>query len=97
MVALGGIIGSAYFLGSGYTLGTAGPGAVLSFAFAGVLVFLMMMCLGELSVAMPVPGSLWVYLGVRFTSHCLWNRLGLLGLYCRLCASRVRCSRYYYE
>lgn len=57
MVALGGIIGSAYFLGSGYTLGTAGPGAILAFAFAGVLVFLMMMCLGELSVAMPVAGS----------------------------------------
>lgn len=57
MVALGGIIGSAYFLGSGYTLGTAGPGAILSFAFAGVLVYLMMLCLGELSVAMPVAGS----------------------------------------
>jgi AAT family amino acid transporter len=57
MVALGGVIGSAYFLGTGYTLSATGPGAIFAFAFAGALVFMMMLCLGELSVAMPVAGS----------------------------------------
>ncbi len=62
MISLGGVIGSGLFLGSGYTISEAGPmGAILSYLVGGVIMFLTMLCLGELSVAMPVSGSFQTY------------------------------------
>ncbi|KIL76035.1 amino acid permease [Bacillus badius] len=58
MLSLGGIIGTGLFLGSGYAIGEAGPaGAILAYLVGGLLMYLVMMCLGELSVVMPVSGS----------------------------------------
>ncbi|MGM7636105.1 amino acid permease [Bacillus sp. Hm123] len=58
MMSLGGIIGTGLFLGSGYAIGEAGPaGAILAYLVGGLLMFLVMVCLGELSVVMPVSGS----------------------------------------
>lgn len=58
MMSLGGIIGTGLFLGSGYAIGEAGPaGAILAYLVGGLLMFLAMVCLGELSVIMPVSGS----------------------------------------
>ncbi|KAB7705541.1 amino acid permease [Bacillus aerolatus] len=58
MMSLGGIIGTGLFLGSGYAIGEAGPaGAILAYLVGGLLMFLAMVCLGELSVVMPVSGS----------------------------------------
>jgi len=57
LIALGGIIGSCYFLGSGYIIGTIGPGAFLSFLLGGIIIYIVTYCLGELAVAMPVSGS----------------------------------------
>src|SRR5690348_15059570 len=62
MISLGGVIGSGLFLGSGYTISQAGPtGAILSYIVGGFIMFLTMLCLGELSVAMPVSGSFQTY------------------------------------
>ncbi|MCM3600847.1 amino acid permease [Robertmurraya korlensis] len=62
MISLGGVIGSGLFLGSGYTISEAGPmGAILSYLVGGLIMFLTMLCLGELSVAMPVSGSFQTY------------------------------------
>lgn len=62
MISLGGVIGSGLFLGSGYTISEAGPmGAILSYLVGGFIMFLTMLCLGELSVAMPVSGSFQTY------------------------------------
>jgi arginine/ornithine permease len=62
MISLGGVIGSGLFLGSGYTINQAGPmGAVLSYLVGGFIMFLTMLCLGELSVAMPISGSFQTY------------------------------------
>ncbi|QCJ40629.1 amino acid permease [Bacillus sp. S3] len=62
MISLGGVIGSGLFLGSGYTISQAGPaGAILSYVVGGFIMFLTMLCLGELSVAMPVSGSFQTY------------------------------------
>ncbi|MFK2825769.1 amino acid permease [Bacillus sp. B190/17] len=62
MISLGGVIGTGLFLGSGYTINQAGPGgAVLAYIVGGLLIYLVMLCLGELSVAMPVAGSFQVY------------------------------------
>lgn len=62
MLSLGGVIGTGLFLSSGYTINQAGPfGTVLAYAVGAVIVYLVMMCLGELSVAMPWTGSFHVY------------------------------------
>jgi len=57
LIAMGGIIGSCYFLGSGYLVGTIGPGTFLAFLLGGLIVYIVTYCLGELAVAMPVSGS----------------------------------------
>ncbi|MED0680434.1 amino acid permease [Aneurinibacillus thermoaerophilus] len=62
MIALGGVIGTGLFLGSGFTLNQAGPGgAVLAYLVGGFVMYLVMLCLGELAVAMPVAGSFQDY------------------------------------
>ncbi|NHM28707.1 amino acid permease [Desulfofundulus sp. TPOSR] len=61
LIALGGIIGSCYFLGSGYVIDSAGPGAWLAYALGGAIIFMVMACLGELAVAIPVSGSFVSY------------------------------------
>jgi arginine/ornithine permease len=58
MLSLGGTIGTGLFLSSGYTIGEAGPGgAIIAYLVAGLLMYLVMVCLGELSLVMPVSGS----------------------------------------
>lgn len=62
MISLGGCIGTGFFLGSGYTINEAGPmGAMISYLVGGIIMYLTMLCLGELSVAMPVAGSFQTY------------------------------------
>ena len=62
MLSLGGVIGTGLFLSSGYTINQAGPlGTVLAYGLGALIVYLVMMCLAELSVAMPYTGSLHVY------------------------------------
>lgn len=68
MLSIGGVIGTGLFLSSGYTIAQAGPfGAIFSYLFGGVMVYLVMFSLGELSVAMPVTGSFHTY-ATRFIS-----------------------------
>ena len=58
MLSLGGVIGTGLFMGSGVTINQGGPvGAILAYLVAGLLMYLVMVCLGELSVQMPVSGS----------------------------------------
>jgi AAT family amino acid transporter len=61
LIALGGIIGSGYFLGTGQILSTVGPAAVLSYMLGGIIVICVMLCLGELAVACPVSSSFVTY------------------------------------
>lgn len=62
MIALGGIIGTGLFMGSGYTISQAGPGgAIVSYIVGGLVMYLTMLCLGELAVAMPDAGSYQTY------------------------------------
>lgn len=51
LITLGGIIGSCYFLGSGYVLQLTGPAAVISYFIGGMIVVSVMFSLGELAVA----------------------------------------------
>ncbi|MFY0543329.1 amino acid permease [Brevibacillus sp. H7] len=78
MISLGGVIGTGLFLGSGYTIGQAGPvGAILSYLVGGFIMYLTMLCLGELSVAMPVSGSFQTYT-TEFISPALGFTVGWL-------------------
>lgn len=61
MISLGGIIGSGYFLGTGYVLEKAGPAAILAYLLGGLIVLCVMLCLAELAVAKPVSGSFVTY------------------------------------
>ena len=62
MISFGGVIGTGLFLSTGYTINQAGPfGTVLAYSIGAVIVYLVMMCLGELSVAMPFTGAFHVY------------------------------------
>ena len=62
MLSLGGVIGTGLFLSSGYTSAQAGPlGAVISYLVGAIVVYLVMLSLGELAVAMPVTGSCHTY------------------------------------
>ncbi len=62
MLALGGVIGTGLFLTSGYTVNQAGPlGAVIAYIIGALMVYMVMMCLGELAVQMPETGSFSTY------------------------------------
>ena len=62
MISFGGVIGTGLFLSSGYTVSQTGPvGTILAYAVGAVIVYLVMLCLGELSVAMPFTGAFHVY------------------------------------
>lgn len=61
MISIGGVIGVGMFLGSGSTVRLAGPGVILSYAIGGVVMFLVMAALAEMSVARPAPGSFRLY------------------------------------
>ena len=61
LMSLGGVIGSGYFLGTGYVLEKAGPAALVSYLLGGMIVMCVMLCLAELAVEKPVSGSFVTY------------------------------------
>ncbi|HEY1973927.1 MAG TPA: amino acid permease, partial [Pseudonocardia sp.] len=61
MISIAGVIGAGLFVGSANAIATAGPGVLLSYAFAGLLVVLVMRMLGEMAAATPDSGSFSTY------------------------------------
>ncbi len=57
MLAMGGVIGSGLFVGSGAGIAAAGPGIVVSFVAAGALTMVVMLMLAEMAAAFPSSGS----------------------------------------
>lgn len=58
MIALGGVIGTALFIGSGLALADGGPlGMFLGFVAIGSLVYSVMACVGEMIVHTPIAGG----------------------------------------
>src|SRR5437588_11875507 len=61
MIAIGGAIGTGLFLGSGFALGLAAPGGLVSSVIAALLALLLMGALAERTVHHPTSGSLAAY------------------------------------
>ncbi|WP_051711162.1 amino acid permease [Streptomyces sp. NRRL S-350] len=61
MIAIGGAIGTGLFLGAGTAISKSGPSLILSYAVAGVVIFVIMRALGELLTYRPVSGSFAEY------------------------------------
>jgi yeast amino acid transporter len=57
MIAIGGAIGTGLFIGSGSSLATGGPLALLlGFGIVGIMLFCVIHALGELAVVFPIAG-----------------------------------------
>jgi L-asparagine transporter-like permease len=61
MIAVGGAIGTGLFLGSGISIGLAGPAVVVSYLLGAVIAFLMTLALGQMAVRHPTAGAFGVH------------------------------------
>jgi AAT family amino acid transporter len=69
MIALAGTIGTGLFLGSGKALATSGPLSILlSYSIVGVVVYLTMVAMGEMSTLVPASGAFGVF-STRFVDE----------------------------
>ncbi|WP_410007256.1 amino acid permease [Bartonella sp. HY406] len=67
MIALGGAIGTGLFYGSAEAISLAGPATILSYLIGGLVIYLIMRMLGEMSTEEPVAGSF------SFFAYKYWN------------------------
>ena len=99
MIALGGAIGTGFFLGSGVTVRLAGPGVIISYVLSGIIALIIAWTLAEMAAAHPVAGSFGVYAEIYlnpwagFTMRCSYwlgqviaagSELVAAAIYCRL-------------
>lgn len=61
MIALGSAIGTGFFFGTGESIKLAGPSIILSYAIGGLMMYIIVRALGEMSVAEPSSGSFSYY------------------------------------
>lgn len=57
MLALGTVVGGSFFLGSAIAIRAAGPGILISFILGGILVYIVLTALSEMTIAYRAPGS----------------------------------------
>ncbi len=57
MISLGGAIGVGLFMGATSTIKWTGPSVILSYAFVGLLLYIVMRALGEMLYINPGTGS----------------------------------------
>lgn len=76
MIALGGTIGTGLFVGLGGSLSSAGPvSTLIAYLIMGVVVYSMMVALGEVSTLLAVPGG-FTHHASRFLDPSLGFALG---------------------
>jgi L-asparagine transporter-like permease len=61
MIALGGVIGTGLFFGSAKSKHTTGPSIILSYLLGGIIIYIILRALGEMTVANPSSGSFSQY------------------------------------
>jgi AAT family amino acid transporter len=78
MIAIAGVIGTGLFLGTGKSLATGGPASLLiCYCIIGIVVYVTMISLGEMSTYIPVAGSFCTF-ATRFVDESfgfalMWN------------------------
>ncbi|KFM95685.1 amino acid permease [Bacillus clarus] len=76
MISIGGSIGTGLFISSGTSIYIAGPGgALVAYVLIGIMVYLLMMSLGEMATYMPDSGSFSTYAS-RYIDPALGFALG---------------------
>ncbi|KAI8896485.1 amino acid permease/ SLC12A domain-containing protein [Globomyces pollinis-pini] len=76
MIAIGGTIGTGFFIGSGATIALAGPlGALIGFSIVSLMVYSVMTSLGELATHLPVSGSFTTF-ATKYVDPALGAALG---------------------
>ncbi|KAK3386916.1 amino acid permease/ SLC12A domain-containing protein [Podospora didyma] len=77
-IAIGGTIGTGFFIGSGVALNKAGPvGCLLSYLFVGTILYSVMVSLGEMATFIPTAGAFSAY-ATRFVDSSLGFAVGWL-------------------
>lgn len=61
LMSLGAAIGVGLFLGSATAIKMAGPGIIVGYGIAGIIMFFIMRALGEMAIHKPVAGSFSTY------------------------------------
>lgn len=61
MLALGTVVGGSFFLGSAIAIRAAGPAILVAFILGGLLVYIILTALSEMTVASQTPGSFRVF------------------------------------
>ena len=64
MISIGGIIGAGVFVGSSAAISTIGPAVVLSYIFAGIVVFAVITILARMALDQPGLGAFTEYVRV---------------------------------
>jgi GABA permease len=64
MISIGGIIGAGVFVGSSTAISTIGPAVVLSYIFAGIVVFMVIKILARMALDQPGLGAFTEYVRV---------------------------------
>ena len=75
LMALGGVIGSCFFLGTGYVLTEVGPAAIFAYILAGIIVYIVTLCLAELTVMAPNSCS-FIHYTARYISPTIACGMG---------------------
>ena len=57
MIALGGVIGTGLFFGAAKSIQSTGPSIILSYILGGIVIYIIMRALGEMTVHHPSSGS----------------------------------------
>lgn len=95
VMALGNIIGSGIFLGSGEVISLAGPAAILSYAIGGIIMLIEVMLITEMCVINPAPGAIRVHasevfgLWIGFVNGWMFWVSGVLGMASEVAAAAI--------
>ncbi|KAF5249035.1 hypothetical protein FANTH_5628 [Fusarium anthophilum] len=82
MIALGGMMGTGFFVGSGAVLALGGPlFLLLGYTVMSIVVFGMVTAVVEIATFLPIPGSTMAYFGNRFVSSSFGFAVGWLYWY----------------
>ena len=82
MIAIGGTIGTGFFLGTGQALHIGGPGfLVVAYALTSLLVYCIVTAVVEVSIYLPISGASISYYCTRYVSSSLGFALGWLYVY----------------